>query len=1768
MAKRKQAGASQIFFDFDTIAKHTRGIAAASAPAPGKPVVFPETPEYRPYGSWVSFSRRLSQPAREAANAEVIALLKKESLSPEETDRLRRYSGFGGLSVSGEHGVLYDYYTSPPLADMTWRLLNKASPLRTGESVLEPSCGTGVFFDTAPAGLELHGVELDERTAACARRLHPGAAIYLGSYELFNLRDPAERRFDRVIGNAPFGQRPVQTSRLDLPDEKSLDRYFVSRSLDNLKPGGAMALIVHPGVLGNESSRDWRTEISRKARFLGAVKLSNSSFSHTHTSIQPDILLFQKLPEEMERRLTFAEPDFLHDLSPSWIEGDYFKHHPENIMGAVEEGAGQWGSDLVRGEVTPEAITNALDAFTPLPPLSGQQILAVMGIDAETLGKETARSKNLSEEEAKNYAGKTLLPGNLSRDGEKRYMLTLDEHRSPRWNLVSDNALLSDKLDAAQALSSLVSGIRGAMRERSGDIGERQKNAVDGLENYKKEYGFYPKDDPDINRFLKKYPAVRGVYEALAVPEDDILAKENLYDNSGRLVDGHNQAVKALLFLRERMIEPTEENIRRHFPGTASNGMDAFFSNPDIFLDAGNAWRLREDFVSGSAWDKIDVLEKRLQTETDEKTKTAFRRGADELRKAAGWVSIEDADFSPHSSWIPEHIINAWVQDSDGIASEIDATLMEWKLAKNPQGKWGVIPPELKINSRYDFNTHQYVEVERFEAGHWYPHNHALLYYLNMQKQRSRNVDTDVYNREHNDLFKAYIANHPEFRDTLEQKFNRLFNTEIGAPVKTYPVYLEGWKTERKTLKPHQWQSIHHLYRQGKGISALGTGFGKTLAAAGLQTLLQQEHNIRRAWIQVPNNKVKDWVAEIREVLPGKNIGFVDPETPGYSSREKRYAKYQRLCNSDCDIIILPESSAGEIQLTPEHDDDITEREVSKHLAEKGEGQTERRREIIRDSAERRLQNGKTNLTVSFEDFGCDAVFVDEAHRYKNLFTSSLSRETGMNDGRQSAKAMSLFKKCAYIREQHGGKNIFLFTATPLTNSPLEYFNMLQYVAPEELERFGIATIDGFIKNFADIKTGLKYYWGNGQTKEGPILEGFKNLQTLQAVFFKYTDYQNDPVKINLEKPSASNKPNVIPKNAEQTGVLKTISERLEQYAATPQEDRAELFPGENFLTFYSQMRTASLDLELFDPKTYKDWKNPKLETLAKNARENFLAKKGGQVVFCDRVFSSDGSFNIHDKIRQYFVDTGFKSGDIVIVNGFTKSGGVKSDSQVEKEVSKAVEDYNSGFYKVIIGSTACIGEGLNLQKNSSALHHFDIPFRPSDFIQRNGRIDRQGNSQDNVELHTYMSAGTIDNYSVQLVQNKAGWIDKLLKTKSNVFLNPNDESYVDSDELLMALTEEWGDKAKAAEMRLALRNKKEAALLEAQNKKRADQTASLALMRCSLKSFSGDKGSSQYQTRLNKIAMLEKALLNNPTFKDKSIIGNSTPFLYSKTDDRVIRAGDCFKNPYDSYFMRIEDINFKKQHLYYRPLRPNTSPFRRDDNRLFESSLGSFSPEPNSFVSRPDKETTELLGCINTAEFYELENSALKETFYGTHYELAAKSAREVYYAFPAENGGLKLTNYLEHDEHWDTVFPLNPYSKEGREQIKAASERGLECGEEDKKDILAFYKKNFPDIGARIETAIAKQDFPIPQSDNTPAKFRDNIVFLAGMDACGGNPVEAARMLIRAATPENKDGIKRYLLNAGATDPASTRRLIASLVPPKHFPRKHKQEHELELA
>jgi predicted RNA methylase len=1701
--------------------------AAAAIPAgavSGEDAPLNEKAAAEPFGAWLSFDRRLTISDRERYNSLAEEIIKKPADAITNKDRavLRNYSGFGGTGREGERGVLYDYYTSPPVASMMWTLLNNIKPIKKGDRVLEPSCGTGVFFATAPSGVTLAGVEIDPRTAAVARLLHPAARIRNMSFEAFNIsRDPSDN-FDYVIGNAPFGDRGTDTAFLDLPEEKSLDRYFISRGVDALKPGGVMAIIAHPGIIDNQSNRQFRAAAARKAVFLGAIRLNDHAFAHTHTQIQADILFFQKHPGGLERHTALIPDDLLQaELHSGFINPvfPYYESFPLHVMGDVSRGTGQWGSDTVKGRVTPESVAGMISVFKA--GTTADELLAEGTYEAVRqkypLPEETPpppKTLRLAGDETRLVSSKLIRPGFLKTEGNAVYILSDDF----RWSLASDRPGTAARVKRIAHISAAVREIRDAMR-RSQDVKQRQSQTSEAVEDYKALFGAYPKNDPRLWSFIRKNPAVSGVYDGLIDPLTPVLNSASLY-NAANTVDGHSPAVSALYTLREHSRPATADAVAKWFPDEGESLIREMDSHPDIFLTPQNEYQLREDFISGDAWGKIDELENAKKAfPGGGQAADRFTRYQIELRKATNWTPFEESNVTPHAPWIPEEIVNGFIHD--GICPRHYA-LTNVTLTKNERGKWGAIT----VNDKGENVWNDYAD--------------PAVYYLNRQEQRSRYYDTETFNKEYNELFLSYASNHGEYRDTIETAYNRLYNTEIKAPVKTYPVLIDEW-TGAKTLKGHQLQSVHHLLRQQKGISALGTGFGKTLAGIALYSVLRQEGKLHRAFFQVPNNKVKDWVQEIADVMPSLKTGYIDPEMPGYSSINKRYAAYHRLANSAYDILIFPESAASEIQLSPENDSYITENIIARHIAEK-KPRTARQAEELKEKVKESLQNGKTNKSITFEDLGCDAIFVDEAHRYKNLFTSSLSREIGLNDGRQSAKAMALFKKTALIRRQNQDKNVFLFTATPLTNSPLEYYNMLMYIAPEELEKFNILTINNFIRGFADIRQSEIYDWKTGEVTTKKILVGFYNIRTLQDIFFKYTDYQNDPKAINLEKPDPVLSPHIIPKDALQADAVKEISKDLEIFSKLDSDEKEELFPHQNYLTFYTRLRTASLDLELYDPGAFRGWHNPKLYECAREAWKTFQTTGAGQLILCDRVFSSDNSFNMHDKIASYLVKEGFEESRIAAINGFTKSGALLSDEKTQKLTSEIVSNFNRGRYKIIIGTTACIGEGLNLQENSAAIHHLDIPFRPSDFIQRNGRIDRQGNSQDKVHINSYMSRGTIDNYSVNLVQNKANWIDELLKSKTSVFVNKDDESSINPGELLLALSEEWGDEGKTASLREKIKHDAEEALRKEKEAKIKSLITSLAKLRAPLYAYNGDKSSFTYRQRVERINNIEKTLLANPSFTHKEIIGGKKPFIYSAGRDEVIMPGDYFFHY--SEHTTVVSVDPKKLSFTIRELNN-----KNGKNR--EIPLSSFNPEKYTFVHAPGKTLMDAIPVLDKNAFYSIGDQKIKELFYRYHIEHYGD--KEPVPVIQEGNNNITI-DFTDEITYSKRAYALNPFSADGIEKIKSAKTVSFSPDNDGRANALILDKiKEYADEAYNV---IAEKLSAVPplyshiaggKQEYTPKGVRSLIQKLRVYPYYKNDPLLAARAVLENTPDNKKEVLKESLKKSGCINGESTKNIIS---------------------
>jgi hypothetical protein len=1515
--------------------------------------------EFRPFGSWkgeaVKGNRnKISPKERLQINTEVEDILKKarQDMSEADLKKLQQYSGFGGTKAEDEKGevetgVLYDFYTSPPVALATYKIIDKMFKIEPGMKALEPSCGNGVFMEVAPSGLNLSGVEYDARSSACADALHDNAKVHNASFEEFNLHSNEE--FDLIIGNAPFGDRSANTIWMDEPDEKNMDRYFLKKSLKKLKPGGMMGLIVHSGVFENPGNSDWRKELLKYGKFEGAIRLPSESFQHTDTQVSPDMIFFKRHDASLQSYIDRAEDHMLISAgiydATEWVEGSraYYREYPKHKLG--EDAKGNFDRIYTKGKMSADRLDSAIASFQKY-----QYAFDVTSLREATENlpfPKKDRTEKLTEAEAKAVANKDLRKGKIKVTDNAVYMLN-DKYE---WEYLIDAAgELGEKIGRVLHLSQLIRQIRYGMQNGE-PVDALQKEARGIIQEYNKTYSNWHHDDKVIKRFFKQHSKIAG-FEGVDIDIDhEILTNQNIYQKEIKYVDGHNIAIKALESYQDKnVLEVTTDQLNDYAPAFGDTIIEECYKHNDIFLDEDLKWQLRENFIQGNAWEKIS----RLNDTQDKKSiagkdKEKLEYSINELKEKAGWVSLEDIQPRPYDKWLPKEVVHDWLSS---------------------------------IGVKKIFHNGQEWEAERDSNNKLYPESAKVMRFLNRQNQRG-DTDTKHYNEKHMDSFERFISTEQGIREQIEEIYNMLYGGEIKGPNKTYSIDIDGWQDNGKSIRPNQWQAIHHLLRLGCGTNGGFVGSGKTMAQVALFGILRQEGKVKRGYGQVPNNKVRDWVRNFNKFLPSLKIGYIDQKGEDLEEAE-RNRRLQQLANGSYDVVILPESIATKVGLSPSSDDAINLKMVGiKTKDEKdGEGKSARAKAKDKESAIRKVQvaDGKSNQTVTFDDFNFDFMFIDESHNGKAIFKSKKSRGLGFKGGRESDRAMAMYKKMEAVRMKTGGKYTFGNTATPISNSPIEMFNQLHLMGGgDELQKRGISTIDDFIDEFCEVEEIIAVDWATSEPKQKKKLVGFHRVGKLQELFKKYVDYQYDPNAVDINKPTATNIANEIPADEQQKTTVLGIRDQLQEWKKDKDLLEESKFKAKwgsaNYLTFFSKLRTASLDLELHDPDANPGWKNPKLGKLVEKAWENFTRTGGGQVVFCDRVLSSNGKLSMHNKIRDALIKVGFKENEIVIVNGQVKGGlgkGKLSESKMESVVTRAIDGFNAGKYRVIIGTTNTLGEGVNLQKNSGALHHFDIPYRPSDFIQRNGRIDRQGNAQKNVELNTYLSKGSIDTYSKAIVSDKENWINQLLNTKSNVFANP-DEGF-DESSLEIALAEEFDTPENVQRLKQEMEEKQKKAELE-YNKNQVENIFPKYELICgAIWEFKGDKASQVYQNMLRKRDEYRNTLEKNPEFKHPDLLKEEGPFFFEKDTGAVYRPGDYFLS--EKGIHELIKINPKKANMVLEPVDETWRKTQRDNEYVSRRGYVEYPDHkgytiseklPSHIKHMPELKTPERLAQIQT---------------------------------------------------------------------------------------------------------------------------------------------------------------------------------------------------------
>lgn len=1260
----------------------------------------------------------ISKQARRDLNAQAAAIVARGG-EYSEADKaiLRQYSGNGGCGDS-----LNEFYTLPEVASAMWSV---AQRLGVNGDVLEPSCGPGVFLHTAPTGSKVTGVEMDETSAKIAKALHGDRhEVANASLERFATQD--ERQYDGVLGNVPFGLRG-SLIKDDKPGLKTADAYFCDTSMDKCKAGGIVGLIVPTGVMDSRTNRKLREALLRKGQFLGAQRMPNTAFEHSHTEVTTDVVWFRKFPDDVSGALSTKAiaQEHLKSLGiwdDEFLAGNYFTGRgAENVLGKM--GAGWRAKAGMGADITVEgSMKGVSEAIAEFQPEEEKAIPAVTAILDAVGTDEKARAVVLGGAMNRPYADKSKVGDTKTVDGIA-YVL---QGKPPRWHSI-DEVLQSEALTQGQEIAGRIDALMAGMTAVN-----RPELEAD-LRAWVEAHGI-PSKNKDV---LLGAQQDKALYRLIGAVKSDGTLSDAVLGNVAQQQQGSFEAtIRGLLNDHETV---GVDELAKAAGVDSEEATDQLYGSPKYAIDpATGEWTTKDIYLTGDLWAKSDEVKAAL---AGEGLAPELRKKLEQqdmmLTETIAPVSLEDAFIQVNSAFLPMTMLSAFLtarnRDSGNKYQEdlasVEVTFDEGVYAITGGNKW----------SHSDLDK-----------------------YLNRTglKKDDKHIIDDL-----NVAFKDWLCASPEYREIAENLYNRKFRGFQEREFSNEPMDIPGMNTEG--LKDYQWGGLRWALNAGKGIVAADVGLGKTARALMLARVLKTTGQAKRPMIVVPKSVLANWVAECEKWFPGSSVLTIGGAGDGPAERKR---KYHDLQQNDYDFILISEPSFTEIDLDPTTKGEMNSKDFWVQRGDKLGNAGDKRTNQIRTAWEQARAgqefgaDDRTDATY-FNQLGVDALIHDEFHHMKNL--CSIKSRFGeqpkfMGGGGLSMRALDFNLKARWLLDAQGGKNVYGLTATPTKNSPIEIYAMLSHVAPEALEKVGIRNSEEFIDRFARIEEGL-YQNTQGAMEEGQIVAGFHNMDELRSIMTRYIHRQTAE-EVGLQLPERQDMPHLIDMDDAQQA---KYSELCDLAAESGGKDAT----GDNHIfSIMDKMNKAAMDMSMLD-SSYDGTKSPKYVACASEIIKGM--KDGGQIVFSDYVDS-------HEKMAAALVAAGIPRNQIGIINAQV--------APTSEKRQKICDAFNAGKLKVVIGNTPTMGEGLNLQKGTSDIHHLDLPWEPASMQQRNGRGLRQGNTNKGVRIHNYLAKGSFDGYRLQAILAKKDWQDAVWNGGNEVE-NLNKAGNISREEMAIMLS-------------------------------------------------------------------------------------------------------------------------------------------------------------------------------------------------------------------------------------------------------------------------------------------------------------------------------------------------------------------------------------------
>lgn len=1270
----------------------------------------------------------------------------KELLSPEEY-------------AAARESTLTAFYTPPAVIRAVYQELERIG-ITSGE-ILEPSCGIGTFLGLCPESMQnchFSGVELDSISGRIAQQLYPQSAIQVNGFEKTHFQDNA---FVAAVGNVPFGDFSVYDAAYD-SHHFLIHDYFFAKTLDKVCPGGIVTLITSKGTMDKENA-SVRQYLAERAELLGAIRLPNTTFKYAAgTEVTSDILFLRKRTEPMTEQ-------------PEWVQlkpdangiriNAYFADHPEMILGEMQMTSGRFGVESTCADTLRNPLSMELERAVNQLPVPPVPVPVTESVEIPFVSAENVRNYSYAVMDGKLYYKKDgiMLPfspelTNLTKaeqksttDAEARIRAALPIRDCLRdlvtlqLNGAEDTEVRSKQQEMEQYYDQFVQQYDRLTEKKNRRILEVDTGytLLSALEKVDEKGKFVEKTD----LFTKR--TIRQKYQITSADTAQDALTYSMNENA--CVD---------MAYMQNLTGKTEEELYMELQGLIFRNPSYDAADPDS-----HAYLPADEYLSGNVRKKLTIAEDAARTDA------GYAINVERLQAVQPqWLEAADIFVRLGTTWIPTEYYEQFAKETFEISFwnrnfhvEFDAFSGSYRVSGRSTEKTNISINEIygtkRMNALVLLDT--LLNSRRVEVVDYYEDpDGKKRRVVNKEQTEAAQIKADAIK----ERFSEWIWEDPDRRETLCQIYNQTLNCIRPREYDGSILQLPGMNPDI-TLRPHQKNAVARILFGKNTLLAHAVGAGKTFEMIAAAQELKRLGLCRKSLVVVPNHLTEQFALDYIKLYPSANILVATQAT---FEQDKRKEFFTKAMLGDYDAIIMGHSQFTMIPVSPERERALLwqqEDEITRGIEElnhSGNGrsftvkQMEASRKKIKKKLEALQDKKRDDDTVYFEELGIDHLFLDEAHMFKNLEIFTKMQNVGISSG--SVRASDLYMKVQYLDEITHGKGCTFATGTPISNSIAEAYTFQKYLQHDTLTEMGMIHFDCWAGNFLEAVTAGEVAPEGGRYRVKTRFSKFHNLPELTNLFREIADIQTADM-LNLDVPKAVFHNEVLPSSEIQKQFMQSFMERADRVHGGGVDSSVD-----NMLSITNDGRSLALDQRLLN-HNLPESEHSKAMACAKNVYriwQETSEQRSAQLIFSDlstpdKSKSSKEFTNIYDSIKNHLIDMGIPAEEIAYIH----------EASTNKQKEALFEKIRKGKVRVLLGSTEKMGAGTNVQERLIALHHIDVPWRPSDIEQREGRIIRQGNQNKEVHIYRYVTEDTFDAYSWQTIERKQKITGQIMTSKS-----------------------------------------------------------------------------------------------------------------------------------------------------------------------------------------------------------------------------------------------------------------------------------------------------------------------------------------------------------------------------------------------------------------